>query len=39
LDLDIDTVNLLGSEFDNTGKYVMWSPLADITTKENLAIS
>ena len=37
--MDIDAVTLLGSEFDNNGKYVIWSPLADISTRENLAAS
>lgn len=38
-DLDIDCVNLLGSEFDENGEYVMWSPLADISSIENLEAS
>jgi hypothetical protein len=37
--VDIDTVNLLGSEFDENGEYVMWSPLADISSIENLEAS
>lgn len=38
-DLDIDAVTLLGSEFDDNGKYVMWSNLADISSVENLEAS
>jgi hypothetical protein len=37
--VDIDAVTLLGSEFDNTGRYVMWSPLADLSSSENLTAS
>ncbi len=38
-DLDIDAVTLLGSEFDNNGKYVAWSPYADISSPEALEAS
>ena len=38
-DLDIDAVTLLGSEFDDTGRYVMWSPLADLSSQEHLSAS
>lgn len=38
-DLDIDAVTLLGSEFDKHGHYVMWSPYANLNSKELLAAS
>jgi hypothetical protein len=37
--VDIDAVTLLGSEFDDTGRYVMWSPLADLSSQEHLSAS
>lgn len=38
-DLDIDAVTLLGSEFDENGKYVIWSNIADISSIEKLEAS
>ena len=38
MDLDIDTVTLLGSAFKN-GKYISWSPYINLSSKETLEAS
>jgi hypothetical protein len=38
-DFDIDTVSMLGYQFDKNGKFLHWSPLANFNTYETLHAS